>query len=150
MKTIENSIILPIFTGICLALVALSCLACNTVLARSRAFVKVGEMQYGNLVSDTDEYARDALNQEIKKGSLGFDLEESSIRYKKAGLLTGGEVNLSIKGESEMKIPFLKKLEAFVYDKKFKLISPSYDLRKINSYIKGVKGIKDGLSGSKK
>ncbi|MBS4899209.1 MAG: hypothetical protein KHZ87_00335 [Clostridiales bacterium] len=150
MRTIENSVVVPVFVIICLALAGLAVFSCNTVVSRSRAFRKVIDHQYGDLSDGTEKTARESLKREIKDQSIMFDPGDIGFDHKSGNLLKGEEIELSIEGRSAMKIPLFAGFNEFKYRKSFKLISPSYDLRKYNCLVKGTKGVINGTIRDKK
>ena len=105
MRTIENSVVVPVFVIICLALAGLAVFSCNTVVSRSRAFRKVIDHQYGDLSDGTEKTARESLKREIKDQSIMFDPGDIGFDHKSGNLLKGEEIELSIEGRSAMKIP---------------------------------------------
>lgn len=147
MRTIENSVIVPVFMGICLAMVVLACLCASTVTARARIFRKLGQVQYGSLANESDDVAGNSLRDELDNYGLSFKVSDSEVNYSRGGLINPSKLNLSVRGESTIKLPFFRRLEEFIYSKTFTLVSPSFDLRESNMIIKGEKVIKHGVSG---
>lgn len=150
MRTVENSVIIPVFIGICLATVALACLSASTVATRARAFRKISQVQYGNLVNESDDVASKSLKDELDSYGLSFKLSNSEISYRKGGLTNPSKLSLYLKGKSKIKLPFFRGLEEFIYSKTFTLVSPSFDLRTSNMLIKGSKVIRHEIIGNKK
>ncbi len=150
MRTIENSVVVPVFVIICLALAGLAVFSCNKVVSRSRAFRKLIDHQYGDLSDGTEKAAGESLKREIKDQGIMFDFGDIGFDHKSGNLLKGEEIELSIEGRSAMKIPLFAGSNEFKYRKSFKLISPSYDLRKYNCLVKGTKGVINGTIRDKK
>ncbi len=117
MRAIENSVIVPVFIGICLAMVALACLCASTVTARARAFRKLGQVQYGSMVNESDDVAGNSLRDELDNYGLSFKVSDSEVNYRRGGLINPSKLSLSVQGESTIKLPFFSRLEEFIYSK---------------------------------